>query len=108
MARTFEYQPDGSFYIIDDNADGGLTIHHNRDISAAVDWATKQRNSGVNDLGGVRDKNDLKHYATVTAGAQMKMLKEGIDFWNKEHTQDMLKWIERNAPKCKVTNRKLV
>lgn len=110
MARTFEYQPDGSYYVIEDDAQnpGSLIIHRNQDVSAAVAWATKMRNSGINDYGGLRDKqSDMKHYAVVSAGAQMKMLKDGIDFWNKDQTKEMIQWIERNAPKCKVTNRRL-
>lgn len=108
MARTFEYNHDGSYHIIEDNPDGSLTIHHNQDVSAAVNWATKQRNSGQNDYGGLRDRNDLKHFATVPMGAILSMRDEGIDFWNKDHEKDMLKWLQNNAPKCLVTNRKIV
>jgi hypothetical protein len=109
MAKTFEYNHDGSYHIIEDDPQnpGTLLIHHNQDVDAAVRWTTKQRNSGQNDLGGKRDKDDLKHYATVSMGAILSMRKEGIDFWNKDHEKDMLKWIEKH-PKCKVTNRKIV
>jgi hypothetical protein len=108
MAKTFEYNPDGSYHEIEDHPDGGLIIHHKQDVSASLDWAKKQRNNGVNDRGGARDNSDMKHYATVSMGAILSMRNEGIDFWNKDHEKDMLKWIERNSPKCKVTNRKLI
>ena len=109
MAKTYEYNPDGSYHIIeDDPQSGGLIIKHAQDIAPAIDWATKQRNAGVNDKGGARDKDDLKHYATVSMGAILEMRKEGIDFWNKDHEKAMLKWIERKAPKSKVTNRRIV
>ena len=108
MARTFEYNPDGSYHVMDDDPEGNLLITHCQDIKPALDWSAKQRNSGQNDLGGQRDGNDLKHYATVSMGAILQMRKEGIDFWNKNHEKDMLKWIERNAPNLKVTNRKIV
>ena len=109
MAKTYEYNPwDGSYHVLEDLADGGLAITHCQDIDAALDWTKKQQNSGHNDYGGLRDKNDIKHYATVSMGAILEMRKEGIDFWNKNHEKDMLKWLERKAPKCKVTNRKIV
>lgn len=109
MAKTFEYNPDGSYYVMEDNnADGSLLITKMQDIKPALDWASKQKNSGQNDLGGARDNGDMKHYATVSMGAIMAMRKEGIDFWNKDHEKAMLKWIERKAPRCKVTNRRLM
>jgi hypothetical protein len=108
MAKTYEYNPDGSYHVMEDDAQGNLLITHMQDVKPALDWSTKQRNSGLNDLGGARDKSDLKHYATVSMGAILEMRKAGIDFWKVEHEPAMLKWLERNAPKCKVTNRKIV
>jgi len=110
MAKTFEYNPhDGSYHVTEDDPQtGGLLITQMQDVKPALDWARKQRNHGVNDLGGARDKADIKHYATVSTGAILEMRKAGIDFWKVEHEPAMLKWIERNAPKCKVTNRKIV
>ena len=109
VAREFEYNPDGSYHIIDDDPQtGNVLITHVQDVAPALKWAQKQRNSGQNDLGGARDKSDIKHYATVSMGAILKMRQDGIDFWNKDHEKAMLKWIERNAPKCKVTNRKIM
>lgn len=107
--KTFEYNHDGSFHVIEDDPQnpGTLIIHHNQDVTPALKWAEKQRNHGHNDPGGLRDDSDLKHYATVSMGQILSMRDEGIDFWNKDHEVDMLKWIEREAPNCKVTNRKL-
>jgi hypothetical protein len=93
---------------MEDDPDGNLLITHCQDVDAAIDWTNKQRNSGQNDYGGLRDKGDLKHYATVSMGAILEMRKEGIDFWNRDHEKAMLKWIERKAPKQKVTNRKII
>lgn len=108
MAKTYEYNLDGSYHSIeDDEQTGGLIIKHCAEIGPALRWAEKQKNSGQNDRGGARDKDDLKHYATVSMGAILAMRKEGIDFWKKSHNKDILKWIERKAPKCKVTNRKI-
>jgi hypothetical protein len=109
MAKTFEYNHwDGSYHVMEDDPDGNLLITHCQDVDAAIDWTNKQRNSGQNDYGGLRDKGDLKHYATVSMGAILEMRKEGIDFWNRDHEKAMLKWIERKAPKQKVTNRKII
>ena len=109
MAKTFEYNADGSYHVIEDDLQnpGTLIIHHNQDVAPALRWAEKQRNHNHNDPGGLRDGSDIKHYATVPMGAILSMRSEGIDFWNKDHEKAMLKWIERNANKCKVTNRKL-
>ena len=107
MSKDFEYNAhDGSWHEYEDY-DGGLIIHHKQNVKPALDWATKQRNSGQNDLGGARDKNDLKHYATIPLGAILAMREKGIDVWNKNHTKKMLKEIERNYPLCKTTNRKM-
>ncbi len=108
MAKTFQYNHDGSYHVIEDDPDGNLIIHHNQDVEPALQWAKKQRNNKVNDFGGKRDDFDLKHYAVVPMGAILSMRNEGIDFWNKDHEKDMLKWIERNGDKCKVTNRKIL
>lgn len=108
MAKTYEYNPDGSYHVVEDDPEGNLLITHCQEVKPALDWAKKQRNSGQNDMGGVRDLADIKHYATVSMGAILEMRKEGIDFWNRAHEKDMLKWIERKAPNLKVTNRKIV
>lgn len=108
MAKTYEYNPwDGSYHMLEDGSDGSLMITQMQDVTPAIQWAQKQKNSGQNDLGGARDKGDLKHYATVSMGAILEMRKEGIDFWNRDHEKAMLKWLEQKAPKCKVTNRKI-
>lgn len=110
MAITREYDPVTGVWtkIEDDPQTGSLLITHMQDVAPALDWAKKQRNSGQNDLGGLRDKNDIKHYATVSTMAILEMRKHGIDFWNKDHEKAMLKWIETKGQKCKVTNRKIL
>lgn len=109
MAKTFEVDPvNGSYHVFEDDANGNLLITQMQDVQPALDWAKKQRNSGANDLGGAKDKGDAKHYATVSQGAIIRMRDEGIDFWNPNDEKRMLKWIEREAPRCKVTNRKIL
>lgn len=110
MATTYEYDPWNGVYqkIEDDPQTGGVIIKPIQEQAPLLDWTKKQRNMGLNDLGGARDKSDFKHYATVSIGAQHQMLKEGINFWKKEDEKRMLKWLERNAPKLKATNRKII
>lgn len=110
MAKDFEYNPVNGSYTIteDDPQSGGLIIHTNQDVKPAIDWATKQRNSGQNDLGGFRDQGDLKHYATIPLGAILSMRNKGINVWDKTQTKEVIREIERNYPLCKVTNRKLL
>lgn len=109
MAITREWDPaTGTWTTIRDHHDGGLIIKRSQDPKPVLDWAKKQRNSGANDLGGFRDKNDFKHYATISHAQIMEMRKKGIDVWNKDHTQAVIKEIETNYPLCKVTNRKLL
>ena len=109
MSKEYDYDPvNGSYTILEDNPSGGVIIHTKQDIKPAIDWATKQRNSGQNDLGGLRDKDDLKHYATIPLGAIMDMRKKGINVWDPNQTKEMIREIERNYPLCKVTNRKMM
>ena len=110
MSKDFEWDPvNGSYYEYDDDLQtGDLVIHHKQDVSAALDWAKKQRNSGNNDYKGARDDSDLKHYATIPLGAILAMREKGINVWDPSQTKDMIKFIEKEYPLCKVTNRKIL
>ncbi len=109
MAKTSEYDPvTGTFTdTIDCAQTGGLIFKRYQDPTASLDWAKKQRNSGANDLGGIKDNRDAKHYATISHAQIMAMRNKGIDVWNKDHTKAMIREIESNYPLCKVTNRKM-
>lgn len=108
MAITREWDPVlGTWTVTKDHHDGGLIIRTEQDPTPSLDWAKKQRNSGVNDLGGKRDGADLKHYATISQAQILAMREKGIDIWNKDHTKKMIREIETNYPLCKVTNRKI-
>ena len=110
MAKTIEWNPHrGTYYEIeDDNQTGGVIIHTKQDVSPVLDRNKKLRNSGVNDLGGLKDHGDLKHYASIPAHVELALREKGIDIYNQHHTQDMIREIERNYPECKVTNRKML
>ena len=109
MAKTIEWDgATASWEETTDHHDGGLIIKTKQNVQPSLDWAKKQRNSGANDLGGARDGNDLKHYATISHGQILAMRKKGIDVWNKDHTNRMIKEIETEYPLCKVTNRKIL
>ena len=108
MAKTSEWNGYAYEEIEDDPQTGGLIIKIKQNVTPALEWAKKQRNSGVNDLGGARDGHDLKHYATISHGQILAMRNKGIDIWDKNCTKDLIKEIERNYPLCKVTNRKIL
>ena len=110
MAKTTQYDPVNGTYtdVVDDLQTGGVFIHTRQDVKPSLDWAKKQRNSGNNDLGGARDKADLKHYATISHGQIMAMREKGINIWDPSQTKEMIKEIERTYPLCKVTNRKIL
>lgn len=91
----------------DEPQTGGIVIHTIQDVQPALDWARKQRNSGANDLGGVKDKNDLKHYATIPAHVIIALRDKGLNVWDKTQTKEIIKEIETNYPLCKVTNRRM-
>lgn len=110
MAEFFDFNPgNGMWYEVEDDLQtGNLIIHTKADAQPSLDWAKKQRNNGLNDKGGARDGSDLKHYATISAAQILAMRKKGIDVWNRDHTKDVIREIERNYPLCKVTNRKII
>ena len=110
MAKTFEYNPDrGTWYEYEDDPQtGGLIIHTKQDVKPILDRNRKLRNSGVNDRGGIKDKNDLKHYATIPAYVELALREKGIDIYSNKFTKDVIRKIETNYPECKVTNRKML
>jgi hypothetical protein len=110
MAKTVEWDGVRGVWeeTIDDSQTGGLIIHTKQDVQPALDWARKQRNHGHNDLGGRRDGNDLKHYALIPATTIVELRNKGLDIWNKNQTNEIIREIETNYPLCKVTNRKLL
>ena len=109
MAKTVEWDGARGVWVetVDDPQTGGLFITTKQDVQPALDWAKKQRNSGVNDLGGARDNGDLKHYALIPAHVVIALREKGINIWDKKCTKRMIKEIETNYPSCKVTNRKM-
>lgn len=109
MAEFFDWNPArGTWYEVEDDPQtGDLIIHTKQDIQPNLDWAKKQRNSGVNDLGGKRDGNDLKHYAHIPPHVELELRQKGLNIWDKDNTKRLIREIERNYPHCKVTNRKM-
>lgn len=110
MAKTYEYNPHrGTWYEMEDDAQtGGVIIHTKQDVSPIIDRNRKLRNSGVNDLGGMNDKGDLKHYASIPAHVELALREKGIDIYSQNHTKELIREIETNYPECKVTNRRML
>jgi hypothetical protein len=110
MAEFFDWNPDrGLWYEVeDDHMTGDLIIHTRQDVDPVLERNKKLRNSGVNDLGGMRDKHDLKHYACIPAHIELELKQKGIDIYSRESTRRLIYEIEHNYPQCKVTNRKIL
>jgi hypothetical protein len=110
MATTYEWNPyRGTWYEMEDDPQtGGLIIHTKQNVQPLLDRNRKLRNSGVNDLGGMNDKQDLKHYASIPAHIELALRQKGIDIYNGKQTKQMIREIETNYPECKVTNRKML
>lgn len=109
MAEFFDWNPErGTWYEWEDLPGGGFAIHTKQNIEPLLEYAKRQRNYGLNDLGGERDKNDLKHYAVIPAHVELELRNKGINIYDKNNTQRVMQEIERNYPLCKVTNRKIL
>lgn len=110
MAKTYEWNPHrGTYYEIeDDNQTGGVIITTKQNVQPILDRNKKLRNSGMNDYGGLKDKSDFKHYASIPAHVELALREKGIDIYNGKQTAEMIREIERNYPECKVTNRKML
>jgi hypothetical protein len=110
MAKTFEYNPHrGTWYEFEDDPQtGGLIIKTKQNVQPVLDRNRKLRNSGVNDLGGLRDHEDLKHYASIPAHVELALRQKGINIYDQNQTKEMISEIERNYPECKVTNRRML
>lgn len=110
MAEFFGWNPErGVWYEVEDDPQtGGLIIHTKQDIQPHLEWAKKQRNSGVNDLGGKRDGDDLKHYAHIPTHVELELRQKGLNIYDKNNTKRLIHEIETNYPLCKVTNRKIL
>lgn len=103
MAEFFDYNPHtGTWYEHDvhyPDGQGAITIK--QDLGPVVDYCTALRNSGANDK---FDK--FAHYAVIPAWLQVELLKKGIRFGRQEDTHRLIKEIETNYPRFKVTNLK--
>ena len=110
MAEFFDWNPArGTWYEWEDDPQtGGFMIHTKQDVRPSLDWNKKQRNHGHNDLGGLRDGSDLKHYASIPAHVELELRQKGINIYDKNNTKRLIQEIERNYPLCKVTNRKMM
>ena len=102
MAEFFDYDPHlGIRYDTEyDEVTDKITVHAQQDVQQYVDFATEVRNSGVADKG---IKRDVWKYCTIPTIVQMQMRNKGIDIYNKDHYQAMIKEINTNYPKLKYT-----
>jgi len=101
---TFQaYNPNtGTWYEEDyDHQTESVVIHTKQDVQPVLDYAKRQRNSGVNDKVG-----DFSKYAIIPATVQVQLLQKGINIHKGRQTKELIKEIETNFPHLKVTNLK--
>ena len=90
MTKEYEWNPHrGTWYEYEDDLQtGGLIIHTKQDVEPLLEHNKFLRNSGVNDLGGLKDKGDLKHYASIPAHVELALREKGIDIYSQNYTKD--------------------
>lgn len=101
MAQFLEYNPlRGTWKEYDrDPLTGVEGVTTKQDLQPVVDYCAEARASGVNDKVG-----DFSHYAVIPAWLQVELMAKGLKFGRQEDTHRLIKEIETNYPRFKVTN----
>ena len=99
VAEFFDYNPHtGTWYeheIHHATGEGAITIK--QDSEPVLDFCRDARNSGLNDK-----FEHFGHYAVIPAWLQVELMRKGV--W--KDTSKLIKEIETNYPRFKVTNLK--
>lgn len=103
MAKTFEYEPHNGMWTImeDDPHSGGVYIHRRQNVTPILDYAARERNSGMNDKVG-----NFNRYAIIPTHVELELKQKGINIYDKNCTSRLIKEIETNYPHLKCTNLK--
>lgn len=101
VAEFLDYNPHtGTWYEHDyDHATDSVVVTTKQDLQPVLDYAKELRNSGKNDKVG-----DFGHYAIIPAWLQVELLSRGIKFGRASDTHKLLKIINEEFPRFKVTN----
>lgn len=102
MSKFFEFDPvTGVRYDTEDDEGDKITVHASQDLQPILDHTQKLRNNNATD-GGI--KKDFWHYATIPTWLEIELRAKGINIYDKNCTQDLLRELNTNYPKFKVTN----
>lgn len=101
MADFLDWNPvTGTWYEHDyDHGTDSVVVTTKQDLQPVLDYCTDLRNSGANDKVG-----DFAHYAIIPAWLQVELMSRGIRFGRAEDTQKLLRVINEEFPRFKVTN----
>jgi hypothetical protein len=93
----------GCWYEAEFDDDGTVHIETLQDIEPVLERIQAKRDSGYIDRG---IKKSWWHYATIPAEVELELRKKGINMYNKDQTNELLKEIDENYPKLKNTYKK--
>ena len=103
--RKLSYNQDSGLLTTTAFEDGRNVVKYEQDVSAAFDENARLR---ATDRWKVGVKEGLAHAASVPDVVIIDMLQRfGVNFYDKDQRQQVLKLIETEYPYCKTTDKKL-
>lgn len=106
MAILIDKDPlTGVEQLLDDNEHEkrGISIHYQQDVEPVLDYCKMLRNDGLTDYG---IKNDLWHYAHITAVAILKLkYEDGVDIFNRNHYPRLFQLLNTKYKYLKTTEK---
>jgi len=92
----------GTWYEAEFEDDGTVHIETLQDLQPVLDYIDRRRNSKDMDRG---IKHDWWHYCMIPAEVELELRQKGINIYKKEQTNELLKEIDQNYPKLKLTRK---
>lgn len=102
MSRFLDFNASrGTWYEYDyDHDEDKAYVTIKQDSQPVLDLAKIERNSGINDKVG-----DFSKYAMIPAAIEVELKRKwGIDMYDQNQTQELLRVINKHYPHLKTTN----